>query len=225
MEYLLDTADKKAIEQVLSYYPIDGITTNPTIISKESGAYLDILKNLDTLLDGRQFHIQLTSETFEDMIKEANLLKKVIQSDLYLKIPVSDHGIKAIYKLSKAGYKITATAVTSLNQGIMAAKAGAEYLAFYVNRTSLTGIDGNTVINDINAIFERDGYQTKIIGASYKSTYQINESILKGCDSVTVSPELFDNLVNTETTSNSIEQFTQHFTERFGQVGPSIYKE
>ncbi len=225
MEYLLDTADYEAIEKVLNYYPIDGITTNPTIVTKESGEYLNILKRLDELLDGRQFHIQLTSTNFDDMIKEAKALKSLIKSNLFLKIPVSSEGIKAIYKLSKAGYQITATAVTSLNQGVMAAKAGADYLAFYVNRTSLTGVNGNDVINEIETIFERDGYKTKIIGASYKSTYQINESILKGCKSVTVPPSLFDELVMTETTSSSIEKFTKNFKDRFNKIGPSIYEE
>ncbi|MCF7925131.1 MAG: fructose-6-phosphate aldolase [Candidatus Izimaplasma sp.] len=225
MEYLLDTANKQLIKDILNYYPIDGITTNPTIMTKEPGAYLDILSDLDTLLDGRQFHIQLTSITFPDMVEEAKRLNDIIQSELYLKIPVSHEGIKAIYKLSKQGFKVTATAVTNLNQGIMAAKAGASYLAFYVNRTASTGINGNDVINEIISIFKRDGYQTKIIGASYKSIYQINKSILNGCKSVTVPPTLFKELMETTVTKESIEQFTNNFKDRFKQIGPSIYKE
>jgi fructose-6-phosphate aldolase 2 len=225
MEYLLDTANLNDIKTIMSFYSIDGITTNPTIISREEGAYLDILKALDNQLNGLQFHIQLTAENYEDMIEEAGMLEKIIQSDLHIKIPVSKDGLKAVKTLANDGYKVTATAVTSLNQGLMAAKAGATYLAFYVNRTSNTGINGNDVIQDIKTIFKRDTFKTKIIGASYKSVYQVNESIIKGCDSVTVPLDLFNGMVKTSVTKDSIKRFTSDFKGRFGHIGPNAYKE
>lgn len=225
MEYLLDTANLTDIKRTMAFYPIDGITTNPTIVSREEGDYLDILKALDKQLNGLQFHIQLTAEKYEEMIIEASLLKKLIQSDLHIKIPVSNNGIKAIKTLSDDGYKVTATAVTNLNQGLMAAKAGAIYLAFYVNRTSNTGFNGSDVIQEIKTIFKRDALETKIIGASYKSVYQVNESILKGCDSVTVPLDLFKGMIETSVTKDSIKRFTSDFKGRFGTVGPNAYKE
>lgn len=225
MEYLLDTANYEAIKSAMDVYPIDGITTNPTILSKEKAPYLEVLRNLDTLLAGKQFHIQLTATTVEDMLEEAACIKELIKSDLYIKIPVSKEGIKVMRILSSRGFKITATAVTSLNQGIMAAKAGATYLAFYVNRTTNTGVNGNDVIADIKTIFNRDGIDTKIIGASYKSLYQINESMLKGCDSVTVPEDLFEGMVVTEVTTKSVIKFTEDFTARYNGIGPKLYKE
>lgn len=225
MEYLLDTANYDYIKNVMGVYPIEGITTNPTILSKEKAPYLEVLRNLDTLLAGKQFHIQLTATSVEEMLEEAACIKDLIKSDLYIKVPVSKEGIKVMRILSKRGYKITATAVTSLNQGLMAAKAGATYLAFYVNRTSNTGVNGNDVIKDIKTIFQRDGIETKIIGASYKSLYQVNESILKGCDSVTVPVDLFEGMVVTEVTTKSVTKFTADFTRRYNGIGPKLYKE
>ncbi|PAT01899.1 hypothetical protein CI105_03310 [Candidatus Izimaplasma bacterium ZiA1] len=224
VEYLLDTGNYDEIKDVLDFYNIKGITTNPTILSRESGSYLSILKKLDKLLDGKQFHIQLTSTLYNDMIEEAKALKALIKSDLYIKIAVSKDGLKAIKFLSENNYNVTATAITNMNQGIMAAVSGAKYLAVYVNRTSSTGVNGNDIVKNIEDILARDNVESKVLGASYKSVYQVNESILKGAKCVTVPKDIFIDMMTTELTEKSIRKFTIDIKSKHNLTGKGLLK-
>lgn len=211
MCYIIDSANTEFIKEMLEHYDVLGITTNPTIISKESKPYKELLQELDHLLQGRDLHIQLTEESYEGMIQEAKKLKQLITTNLHIKIPVSKNGFKAIKTLSNEGYSVTATAICNVNQGIMAALAGAEYLAVYVNRLSNSGIDGNQVIKEIKTLLKQNNLSTKIVGASYKSIYQVTTSLLNGADQVTVGPDLFDKLFHSEVTDASVTQFTKDF--------------
>lgn len=211
MLYLIDSANTSFIKDMMNKYEILGITTNPTIITKENKQYLPLLKELDTLLSDKDLHVQLVDETYEGMILEAHNLRKLIKTNLHIKIPVSDAGFKAIRKLSNDGLSVTATAVCTVNQGIMAAINGAEYLAVYVNRISNSGLDGNQVIKDIKDALVRYNLNTKVIGASYKSVHQVTESIRNGVDQVTVGKDLFEKLFYSDITDTSIKQFTKDF--------------
>jgi fructose-6-phosphate aldolase 2 len=222
MELLLDTADVDYIKQAIKFFPIDGITTNPSIIVKEKKPYLALLKELDIVLNGKQFHIQLTATTYEEMLAEAKAYKNIISSKLCIKIPVSKDGIRAIIQLKKEGFCITATAVTTLAQGLLAAKSGADYIAFYINRTSNSGINGNDIVKQLSYILERDKYHTMIIGASYKSVFQINESILKGCKSMTIPKELFDSFTYSSITNYSILKFDEDIKKAYQTTGVKL---
>lgn len=217
MLYIIDSADTKFIKEMMDKYEILGVTTNPTIISKENKEYIPLLEELDVLLKGKDLHIQLVAEDYEGMIAEALKLRKLIKTNLHIKIPVSDTGMKAIRTLSKEGFSITATAICTVNQGLMAALNGAEYLAVYVNRISNTGLDGNTVIKDIKDALVRYNLDTKVIGASYKSVHQVTDSIRNGVDQVTVGKDLFEKLFYSDITEKSVTQFTKDFNERYHQ--------
>ncbi len=217
MLYIIDSADTTFIKKMMDKYEILGITTNPTIISKEEKEYIPLLQELDKLLTGKDLHVQLVAEDYEGMIAEATKLRKVIDTNLHIKIPVSDNGMKAIRTLSKTGFSVTATAVCTVNQGIMAALNGAEYLAVYVNRISNSGIDGNLVIKDIKNALVNLGLDTKVVGASYKSVHQVTDSIRNGVDQVTVGKDLFEKLFYSDITEKSIKQFTIDFNNRYNQ--------
>ena len=190
MLYIVDSADTTFIKKMMEKYEILGITTNPTIIARENKEYIPLLQELDLLLKGKDLHVQLVAEDYEGMIVEAHKLRKLIKTNLHIKIPVSDAGFKAIKTLSQTGFSVTATAVCSVNQGIMAALNGAEYLAVYVNRISNSGVDGNTVIKDIKNTLLNLNLDTKVVGASYKSVHQVTDSIRNGVDQVTVGKDL-----------------------------------
>ncbi|AIO18580.1 Fructose-6-phosphate aldolase 1 [Candidatus Izimaplasma bacterium HR1] len=217
MIYIVDSADTTFIKKMMDKYEILGITTNPTIITKENKEYIPLLEELDNLLTGKDLHIQLVDETYEGMIAEAYKLQKIIKSKLHIKIPVSDAGFRAIRTLSKDGFSITATAICSVNQGIMAAINGAEYLAVYVNRISNSGIDGNLVIKDIKDTLTKLNLDTKVVGASYKSVHQVTDSIRNGADQVTVGKDLFEKLFYSEITDKSITQFTKDFNDLYNK--------
>lgn len=215
MVYVVDSADVSFIEKVNNIYNIQGVTTNPTIITREHKEYIPLLKEIDDVLQGKDFHIQLVSEDYEDMIKEAKIYKELIQSKLHIKIPVSPDGFKAIKTLSETGYSVTATAVCTVNQGIQAALQGADYVAVYINRISNSGIDGNIVLKQIKEAYVQYGLQTQIIGASYKSVHQVTDSILNGSDQVTVGKDLFEKLFDSNITNYSIKQFTKDFQDQY----------
>ncbi len=213
--YVIDSADVQFIKDMINVYQIQGVTTNPTIICRENKAYYPLLKEIENALDGRDLHIQLTEESFEKMIEEAHNLSNIITKNLHIKIPVSKDGFKAIKQLSSEGYSVTATAVCTFNQGLMAALLGAEYIAVYVNRVSNTGIDGNNVLQAIKNEYIQRGITTKIIGASYKSVYQVSDSIQSGADQVTVGKDLFEALFDSEVTNKSITNFTSDFSKQY----------
>jgi len=215
MLYIIDSADPSFIKDMMDKYEILGITTNPTIIAKENKEYIPLLQELDALLTGKDFHVQLVDETYEGMIAEANKLRKIIKTILHIKIPVSDAGFKAIRRLSSYDFSVTATAVCTVNQGIMAAINGAEYLAIYVNRISNSGLDGNAVIKDIKDALLRFNLNTKVVGASYKSVHQVTDSIRNGVDQVTVGKDLFEKLFYSDITEKSIKQFTNDFNDLY----------
>ena len=217
MLYIVDSADTTFIKKMMEKYEILGITTNPTIIARENKEYIPLLQELDLLLKGKDLHVQLVAEDYEGMIVEAHKLRKLIKTNLHIKIPVSDAGFKAIKTLSQTGFSVTATAVCSVNQGIMAALNGAEYLAVYVNRISNSGVDGNTVIKDIKNTLLNLNLDTKVVGASYKSVHQVTDSIRNGVDQVTVGKDLFEKLFYSDITDKSIKQFTKDFNDLYNQ--------
>lgn len=219
MLYIIDSADTSFIKEMMDKYEVLGITTNPTIIAKEQKAYIPLLQELDTLLKGKDLHVQLVDETYEGMVAEANKLQKIIKTNLHIKIPVSSAGFKAIRRLSNDGFSVTATAICTVNQGIMAALNGAEYLAVYVNRISNSGLDGNSVIKDIKDALIKMNLDTKIVGASYKSVHQVTDSIRNGVDQVTVGKDLFEKLFHSDITDKSITQFTKDFNDLYSNEG------
>lgn len=211
MLYLVDSANVSFIQRMMDTYDIVGVTTNPTIIAKESANYHDLLQDIINVLKGKILHVQLNSTNYVDMIIEAKNLVEQFGKELHIKIPVSKDGFKAISYLSKNGYHVTATAICNVNQGVMAALHGAEYLAVYVNRISDSGMDGNGIVQDIKIILDRLHLNSKIIGASYKSVFQVTDSILSGADQVTVGMDLFEKLFHSDITNQSIVQFTKDF--------------
>lgn len=219
MLYIVDSADTSFIKKMMDKYEILGVTTNPTIISKENKDYIPLLQELDSILTGKDLHIQLVAEDYEGMIAEAHKLQKLIKTSLHIKIPVSDAGMKAIRTLSSTGFSVTATAVCSVNQGIMAALNGAKYLAVYVNRISNSGVDGNEVIKDIKDTLVKLNLDTLVVGASYKSVHQVTDSIRNGVDQVTVGKDLFEKLFYSDITEKSVTQFTIDFNNRYNNQG------
>ena len=226
MEYLLDSANVEKVKKAIEIYKIQGITTNPTLISRENTDYKKLLLELKDVLEERDFHIQVTETNYEGIILEAALLKKLIGDSVFIKIPVSEDGYKAIKYLVKNNYNITATAICNINQAIMAAVAGAKYLAVYINRISKAGGDGPEVIKAIKKIFIDRNINSKILGASFKSVNQINKSILNGCDAATINPNMFTEMLTSEITYNSIIKFTEDFETTYGMqnTGKNLLK-
>lgn len=218
MLYLVDTANIAAIRKALNYYPISGVTTNPTIIAREGRGFSDVLHDIREVIgDKMMLHVQAVGLESESITSEAEKLQKVIGGNLYIKIPVIPEGIKAMMNLKKKGIKVTATAVFTAQQALMAAEAGAEFVAPYINRIESLGSRGADVVNDIIRLFKLNGLDTKVLAASFKNVRQVHEVTLEGADSVTLNPDILESLLNHPLTDSSVSRFVADWENIYGK--------
>jgi fructose-6-phosphate aldolase 2 len=217
MLYLLDTANLEDIKKAYTFYPMDGVTTNPTIISKEKGRFLDILKDIRKIIGNESMlHVQAVSLTAEKMVEEAEYLNSVIGGNLYIKIPVIPEGIKAMKILKQKGIKTTATAIFTAQQALMAAVAGAAFVAPYVNRIDNISGDGVDVVAQIVQLLSQYDLDAKVLAASFKNVQQVHSVALVGGQSVTVNLEILDAMLKHPLTDWSINQFVSDWESVYG---------
>lgn len=210
MIYLLDTADIEEIERLIDLYPIDGITTNPTIISKSGLKLKEAVKRIRSLIGNKKMlHVQTISDTAEEMIDEALRLRDLAEGNFYVKIPANPQGIKAIRYLKELGLNVTATAIFTQQQGLIAAKAGADFIAPYVNRLDNISSHGIAVVADLVKLMDIYNLNTKVLAASFKNVDQVYRVSMAGTHAVTISPELFDNIMYHPLVEQSIDKFKQ----------------
>ncbi|WP_024615724.1 fructose-6-phosphate aldolase [Clostridium sp. Ade.TY] len=218
MIYMLDTANIADIKRACDLYPITGVTTNPTIISKENKKFLRLLKDIREIIDkDTMLHVQVLGKTSEEMIKEAKYLNKTIGGNIYIKIPVTKEGIKAIKILSKEGINITATAIFTAQQALMAAVSGAKFVAPYVNRIDNISGNGVQVVKDIIDEIKLYNLDCKVLAASFKNVQQVHELSKYGVHSVTVNPEIMDKMIEHPLTDWSVDQFINDWEKIYGK--------
>lgn len=212
MLVLIDNANIKEIESLYADYPYDGVTTNPSILKAAEENPIRLLKKIhDMLPDGSQLHGQLVSATTDKMIEEAHFLLDYIGDDMYIKVPVTQEGMRAIPILKKEGIHITATAIYTPMQAFMAAKAGARYTAPYVNRLDNMGADGVRVAMMIHDMFRAHNMEADVLAASFKNSQQILDLCLHGIGSVTAAPDVLRALIKHDATFTAEENFTHDF--------------
>lgn len=216
MQYLLDTADVESIRTSYEFYPIDGVTTNPTIISREKSDFVTLIRQIREIIgkDG-MLHIQTTMNNAEEIIKEAIALRDFVNGNFYIKIPVTEPGLKAMKALKKMGIKITATAIFTPQQALLAAKAGADYVAPYVNRLDNIASDGVGVVNDINRLMKNFNFETKVLAASFKNVEQVHRISLAGTAAITLQPELLRSVLFHPLTDSAITSFANDWQNRY----------
>ena len=191
MQYIIDTAQLDAIRRCAEFYPIDGVTTNPTIISREHTNFLHLIKEIRTIIGpDKMLHIQTTAEDCASIIEEGKLLHNMVGGDFYIKIPISPEGLKATMELKRIGIKVTMTAIFTQQQALIAAKAGADYVAPYVNRLDSIVSDGVHVVEEIVNLFKMHDFKTKVLAASFKNVEQVHKVAMVGGHAVTINPEL-----------------------------------
>ncbi|MFZ5968386.1 MAG: fructose-6-phosphate aldolase [Bacillota bacterium] len=218
MQYLLDTADIQSIQRTNDLFPLYGVTTNPTIIAKENRPFLEILKEIRSIIGNESMlHVQVISTQAADMIREAEYLVSTIGGNLYIKVPVISEGIKAMKELKARNIKITATAIFTPQQALIAAMAGADYVAPYVNRIdNITG-DGVKVVAEIVNLLDIYGLETKVLAASFKNVQQIHAVSLVGAQSITINSDLMDGLLQHPLTDWSVDQFIKDWESVYGK--------
>ena len=220
MEYILDTANLDDIKYMNEYFPISGVTTNPSIIAKEKTDFFGLVGAIRGIIgEEKMLHIQTTQKKAEGIVAEAEVLAKRVGGKLYLKIPVCDEGLKAASMLKKhgdLGVGVTMTAIFTPQQALISAMAGADYVAPYVNRLDSISADGVGVVADIVALFQNFGTGCKVLAASFKNVQQINDVALVGCHSVTASAELLKAAITHPMTDRAVQGFDADWQKVYG---------
>ena len=217
MLYLLDTANTSQIKRAFDLYPIAGVTTNPTLIAREKVDFMEVLHEIRRLIGSESMlHVQAIARTAPEIINEAEYLNEKIGGNLYIKIPVLPEGIKAIKQLKSRGFKITATAVFTPQQALMASVAGADFVAPYVNRLDNICGDGVNVVAEIVALLNTYHLSAKVLSASFKNPEQVHKVSLAGSHAVTASLEIIELLLKHPFTDSSVDQFIHDWEGVYG---------
>jgi len=228
MEFFVDIADISAVKKVAEYYPIDGFTTNPNILTKGEKSLPENMKEYREYIreNGGRLFVQVTAKEAGEMVKQAVLLKEYFGEQLVVKLPAVKEGYKACMQCRKLGIPVCITVVHSVLQALMAAKAGAEYAAPYVSHIDNIGADGIREVGEMVHAFERYGYSCKVLGASFRTADQIEKLAAVGCHAVTITPQFFDLLIEHPSTDVSLKGFYDVWEQKFGdsQISDAIPK-
>lgn len=218
MELILDTADLEAIRELNDLYAVDGVTTNPTIITKSGKSFEEIRDGLLEILSPEQkLFIQVVATDFDGIMAEARYITSLRPENTYVKIPVTRDGMRAIKACKAEGMGILATAIYSASQGFMAAKNGADYLAPYVNRMCNLG-DGVGEVVRLQAMLEQAKFPTKILAASFKNVEQVNELLENGIEAVTIPVDVAFNMLDIPSTPMAVDDFTRNWEAAYGRT-------
>ncbi len=212
MIYLADTANIDELKELFKYLPIEGVTTNPSIIKNAGKPLSVIIPEIKKVIGNKMLHLQLVSENAEDMLSEAKFYRNHfdLKDNYYVKIPVTKEGFKAIKMVKDAGMKVTATAIFTQQQALMAANAGADYVAPYVNRLDNIVSHGIDVVSDIVKTLKLNNSNCNVLAASFKNLDQVFRVSMVGCQAMTASYEVLMSIVDHPMTEKSVEDFTSN---------------
>ena len=218
MEFIIDTVNLEEIKEAVEYLPIVGVTSNPSIVKKTNPQdFFKHMKEIRKIIgQERSLHIQVISKDCDTIIKEAHRILKEVDDKVYIKVPVSYEGIKAIKLLKEEGINVTATAVYDLMQAYMALEAKADYIAPYVNRIGNLGADPFELINELSNRIIMDGYESKIVAASFKGVQQVKDALNNGAQAVTAPVEVLKQIFANPNIEKAVNDFNQDWYSMYG---------
>ncbi|MGB9715504.1 MAG: fructose-6-phosphate aldolase [Thermodesulfovibrionales bacterium] len=205
MKIFIDTANIEEIKKAWSLGVIDGVTTNPSLISKEGREAVSLLKEICSIVNG-PVSAEAVSMNSDDMVKEAEFLSK-IHDNIVVKIPMTEEGLRAVKRLSALGIKTNVTLIFSPNQALLAAKAGATYVSPFVGRLDDISHYGMYIVSDIVDIFENYMFKTEIIVASIRNPIHVLEAAKMGAHVATIPYSVIIQLIKHPLTDIGIERF------------------
>lgn len=218
MTFLIDDADIDRIKNLYNYYPIDGVTTNPSILAKYGKNPYEALFAIREFIGNKAaLHVQVVSTTAEQMVMEGRKIERMLGNNTYIKIPTIPEGLKAMRVLRSEGYHVTATAIYTPMQAYLAAKAGAEYAAPYVNRIDNLGGDGVTSTKRMHDIYVNSNTSTKILAAGFKNSQQVQELCEYGIGCLTIASDVIENLIKNANVTTAVNDFVADFEALCGK--------
>ncbi|PVZ84811.1 fructose-6-phosphate aldolase [Serratia sp. S1B] len=218
MELYLDTADVTAVKRLARVLPLHGVTTNPSIVAKAGKPIWEVLPALRDALGGTgKLFAQVMANNAEQMVAEAVRLNQRV-CGLVVKIPSTAEGLAAIKQLKSMSIPTLGTAVYGAGQGLLAALAGAEYIAPYVNRLDAQGGDGIEMVHELQQLLTLHAPGAKVLAASFKTPRQALECLLAGCQSITLPVDVAEQFITTPAVQAAVEKFEQDWQGAFGSL-------
>ena len=207
MKFFLDTANLGQIQEAASWGILDGVTTNPSLVSREQEPFEILIKKICEIVPG-PVSVESVSTKAPDIVKEARELAS-LADNVVVKVPICLEGIKAIKILSGEGIPVNTTLIFSPLQALMAAKAGAKYVSPFVGRLDDIGHDGLDIVDQIVTIYNGYGYETEVIVASIRHPLHVLEAAMMGADIATIPFSAFEKLIKHPLTDIGMEKFLQ----------------
>ena len=205
MKIFLDTASVEEIRKANDIIPLDGVTTNPTLIMREDRDYVKTLKEITKIVDG-PISAETVSLDAEGMVKEGKSFAK-LHKNIVIKVPMTPEGMKACRIMTKTGIKVNTTLVFSANQALLAAKAGTYFVSPFLGRLDDIGQTGMELIQEIRQVYDNYGYKSQILAASIRTPIHVKEAALIGADIVTLPYKVYESLYKHALTDKGIKAF------------------
>ncbi len=205
MKFFIDTADVNEIREAESLGILDGVTTNPTLVSRTGRPFKETIEEICSIVKG-PVSAEVVSTDTEGIIKEGRELVK-IADNIVVKVPLIKDGLKAVKVLTSEGIKVNVTLCFSSNQALLAAKAGGTYISPFVGRLDDKGHTGMEVIDEIRTIYDNYGFETQIIVASIRNPLHVRDAALMGADIATIPLAVFNNIVKHPLTDEGLKNF------------------
>ncbi|WP_196592731.1 fructose-6-phosphate aldolase [Pectinatus sottacetonis] len=218
MKYLIDTANLEMITKCNDLLPIAGVTSNPSIIKKEGKIdfFAHFRKIRQIIGSEKAIHIQILAQDSEGIIREAHKILDNVDKNVYIKVPVTPQGLKAVQLLKKENIGVTATAIYNKTQGFLAMEAGADFIAPYYNRMENLDIDAADTVASFANMINAYGYETQIIAASFKNMAQVNTALACGAQLVTMAPDILLSALAVPSIKKAVDDFDDDWKKIFG---------
>ena len=217
MELIIDSSNIEQIKELNDLLTITGVTTNPTILTKSGREAMDVVKDLcEVLSEDQLLFIQTVQTSFVGIMEEAKMISSIRNKNMYVKIPVTHEGLRAIKECKKLGIHTLATAIYTADQAFLAAMNGAEYLAPYTNRMCNYG-DGVQDVKDLIEMLRVNHMPAKVIAASFKNTYQVHELIKAGIQAVTVPCDVLYQMIDHPGTKIAVGEFSVNWQRAYNR--------
>lgn len=212
MKLFIDDANIEEIKRIYDLYPIDGVTTNPSILAKQKRNPKEVLQEIrDFIGEDAILFAQALPLDAKGMVEDAIAITNILGKNTVVKIPSIPEGFKAMKQLKEKDIITCGTVVYTPMQAYLAAKAGASYVAPYVNRIDNMGYDGIEVTKKIQDILENNGMNCEVLAASFKNSQQVLELVEYGVGSATLAPSVIDGLVKNLAIDGAVNDFIKDF--------------
>src|SRR4051795_5198443 len=215
MKFFVDTADTAEIKDLAETGLLDGVTTKPSLVHKAGRDFLEVVKEICSIVPG-PVSAEVVATDHKEMMREAEILRK-IADNIAVKVPLTVDGLKTCKALTEDGTMVNVTLCFTANQALLAAKAGASFISPFVGRHDDIGFDGMQIISEIRTIYDNYDYETQILVASVRHPVHVLQSALIGADVMTAPPAVIRQLFKHPLTDRGLEAFLADW-EKTGQT-------